>query len=461
MNKLSSTNKDFNGDNLSKYEFTISLIKECVRCEILPESFLYTIQEKIGEILKELIINLTKGESSSITVEKAEKLIIGIWYTIDAYMNSLDNIELSIEALKNEEVSFIYKNGKEILKKDFINVKNLYEEVLQSRVLTNLDAYNDTLKGIGDFFKLYNLDYEPDECDANIDYPLAFDDWNVKGLYYMKNYLWNLYLENNICNKFENEDINLILKSYGENNDINYRDLLINIFEMSITNLVFAKLINKNSLQIKNEEFEILNEKLKNLKEGQIEITIKEIIEKIISDYNFNEFEQLYIKNYQKILIENTIRELKRNNLKNLLVITDNIKIKKDTVIVSEENVLSDKEFKNLIEEIIYSDNIYEKISIINKKIKSIKDYIDMLKSDCLFEDEYILLFMSLSKLELAILGKYVFYGEYRMDNLNILKVLSKKIETNHEWEMFYIDYLKSLSKEKLSEIEKLINEKM
>ena len=84
-----------------------------------------------------------------------------------------------------------------------------------------------------------------------------------------------------------------------------------------------------------------------------------------------------------------------------------------------------------------------------------------MLKSDCLFEDEYILLFMSLSKLELAILGKYVFYGEYRMDNLNILKVLSKKIETNHEWEMFYIDYLKSLSKEKLSEIEKLINEKM
>lgn len=461
MNKLSSTNKDFNGDNLSKYEFTISLIKECVRCEILPESFLYTIQEKIGEILKELIINLTKGESSSITVEKAEKLIIGIWYTIDAYMNSLDNIELSIEALKNEEVSFIYKNGKEILKKDFINVKNLYEEVLQSRVLISLDAYNDTLKGIGDFFKLYNLDYEPDECDANIDYPLAFDDWNVKGLYYMKNYLWNLYLENNICNKFENEDINLILKSYGENNDINYRDLLINIFEMSITNLVFAKLINKNSLQIKNEEFEILNEKLKNLKEGQIEITIKEIIEKIISDYNFNEFEQLYIKNYQKILIENTIRELKRNNLKNLLVITDNIKIKKDTVIVSEENVLSDKEFKNLIEEIIYSDNIYEKISIINKKIKSIKDYIDMLKSDCLFEDEYILLFMSLSKLELAILGKYVFYGEYRMDNLNILKVLSKKIETNHEWEKFYIDYLKSLSKEKLSEIEKLINEKM
>ena len=88
MNNLNIINKDFDSGNLSKYQFTISLIKECVRCEILPENFLYTVQIKIGEILKELMIKFTKGESSSVTVEKAEKFIIGIWYTIDAYMNS-------------------------------------------------------------------------------------------------------------------------------------------------------------------------------------------------------------------------------------------------------------------------------------------------------------------------------------------------------------------------------------
>ena len=461
MNNLNFINKDFDSGNLSKYQFTISLIKECVRCEILPENFLYTVQIKIGEILKELMIKFTKGESSSVTVEKAEKFIIGIWYTIDAYMNSLNNIEFSIEVLKNEEVSLMYEKGKNILKEDFIHTKNLYEKVLENKVKTELTAYNDTLKGIEDFFRLYNQDFEPDECDANIDYPLAFDDWNVKGLYYMKNYLWNLYMENEICNKFDNKEINLILKSYGDIYEIDYRDLLVNIFEMTITNAIFSRLSNNNSLELKNKDFETLNNNLKNLSEKQVKNLISLVVDKIIEDYKLGEFEKEYVKNYEKILIKNTLYELKRDNLRNLLVITDNVKKKKNTIMINEENILKDDDFKEIIEEILASDNIYDKINIIKNKINSIKDYIDMLKSSCFFEDEYILLFMSLSNMELAILGKYVFYGEYRMEKLDITKTLSRKIETKYEWENFYLEYLKSLSEDKLENVEILINENL
>ena len=461
MNNLNLVNKDFDSGNLSKYQFTISLIKECVRCEILPENFLYTVQIKIGEILKELMIKFTKGESSSVTVEKAEKLIIGIWYTIDAYMNSLNNIEFSIEVLKNEEVSLMYEKGKNILKEDFIHTKNLYEKVLENKVITQLTAYNDTLKGIEDCFRLYNQDFEPDECDANIDYPLAFDDWNVKGLYYMKNYLWNLYMENEICNKFDNKEINLILKSYGDIYEIDYRDLLVNIFEMTITNAIFSRLSNNNSLELKNKDFETLNNNLKNLSEKQVKNLISLVVDKIIEDYKLGEFEKEYMKNYEKILIKNTLYELKRDNLRNLIIITDNVKKKKNTIMINEENILKDDDFKEIIEEILASDNIYDKINIIKNKINSIKDYIDMLKSSCFFEDEYILLFMSLSNMELAILGKYVFYGEYRMEKLDITKTLSRKIETKYEWENFYLEYLKSLSEDKLANVEILINENL
>lgn len=461
MNNLNLINKNFDSGNLSKYQFTISLIKECVRCEILPENFLYTVQIKIGEILKELMIKFTKGESSSVTVEKAEKLIIGIWYTIDAYMNSLNNIEFSIEVLKNEEVSLMYEKGKNILKEDFIHTKNLYEKVLENKVITQLTAYNDTLKGIEDFFRLYNQDFEPDECDANIDYPLAFDDWNVKGLYYMKNYLWNLYMENEICNKFDNKEINLVLKSYGDIYEIDYRDLLVNIFEITMTNAIFSRLSNNNSLELKNKDFETLNNNLKNLSEEQVKNLISLVVDKIIEDYKLGEFEKEYMKNYEKILIKNTLYELKRDNLRNLLVITDNVKKKKNTIMINEENILKDDDFKEIIEEILASDNIYEKINIVKNKINSIKDYIDMLKSSCFFEDEYILLFMSLSNMELAILGKYVFYGEYRMEKLDITKTLSRKIETKYEWENFYLEYLKSLSEDKLENVEILINENL
>ena len=386
MNNLQLINENFDASNLSKYQYTISLINECVRCEILPKSFLYNVQIKISEILKDLIMRYTKGESTSVTVEKAEKFIIGIWYTIDAYMKTFENLEIAIDTLKKEEISYIYERGKGVLKEDFKITEKLYEKTLKNQICTDLMAYNTTLSGIENFFKYYDLEFEPDENAADIDYPLIFDDWDMVGLYYMKNYLWNLYVENEICNKFDNKDIHKILKTYGDIYKIDYRDLLINIFEMTINNAVFSILCNSNSLEIEKEEFEKLN-----------------------------------------------------NNLKKITT----------------------EEVRELIEEIISSDNIYEKITIINKKINSIKDYIDMLKSDCLFEDEYMMLYMSLSNLELSFLGKYVFYGEYRIEDIELKKYLRKKINTTNEWEKFYIEYLKSLSESKLKEIENLINGKL
>lgn len=47
------------------------------------------------------------------------------------------------------------------------------------------------------------------------------------------------------------------------------------------------------------------------------------------------------------------------------------------------------------------------------------------------------------------------------VEKLDIIKILSNKIDTNYEWEELYIEYLKSLSENKLKEIENLINGKL
>ncbi|WP_455540023.1 DUF6179 domain-containing protein [Terrisporobacter sp.] len=461
MNNLQLTNDNFNSNALSKYQYTISLINECVRSEILPKTFLYNVQIKISEILKDLIMRYTKGQSSSVTVEKAEKLIIGIWYTIDAYMKKIESPEESIKTLREEEISYIYERGKNILKEDFIDAKDLYEKVLRNRISTDLTSYNDTLSGIENFFKYYDLEFEPDENTADIDYPLAFDDWDVVGLYYIKNYLENLYIENQICNKFYSKDIHKILKSYGENYKIDYRDLLINIFEMTINNAVFSILCNNNSLEINEEEFGKINDKIERMNEEEVKTLISLSINKIINDYELLEYEKNYLENYKKNLIDETLNALKRDSLSNFIVINKENKSNPINMVIDEEYRMEDEEFRELIEEIISSDNIYEKIDLINKNINSIKDYIDMLKSDCLFEEEYILLYMSLSNIELSFLGKYVFYGEYRMEDLQLDKYLNKKINTTSQWEEFYIEYLKSLDKSNLKEIEDLINGKL
>ena len=146
MNYLQGENKDFNGSNLVKNQYTISLIKECIRVKILDENYIYNVQIKIANLLKELIMKYTRGESSSVTIEKAEKLIISIWYTLDAYITSFEKVEDSILALQNEGIEEMYLKGKEILKEEFSNTKKLYDEVVKNKIRTELIAYNDTLK---------------------------------------------------------------------------------------------------------------------------------------------------------------------------------------------------------------------------------------------------------------------------------------------------------------------------
>ncbi len=41
---------------------------------------------------------------------------------------------------------------------------------------------------------------------------------------------------------------------------------------------------------------------------------------------------------------------------------------------------------------------------------------------------------MKLDDIELAMLGKYIFYSEYRIDNLDLEKTLLDKISIDYEW---------------------------
>ncbi|QJA08643.1 hypothetical protein HF520_06680 [Romboutsia sp. CE17] len=459
---LQTTNYEFNINNIDKNQYYISLVKECIKANIIDNKVIYTTQLELGKLLKEIIMKYTKGESSSVTNETAEKLLIAIWYTIDAYLSSFDNIEDSIEVIKNKSLEKMYNEGKIILKEKFEITKELYEKTIENKLDIEIIAYNDTLlEGIKAFFVNYDIKFEPHDAPGSIDYPLAFDDWSVKGLNYIKNYLENINIENRICRYFDQSSIKNMLEQYGRMYHINYRDLLINVFELTITNAVFSFIINRNykTLEINEDEFMYLEENLKNLN-NDISKLIDLCVDKIIDDFNIvNEDEINYLKRYKKVIINSTISGIKNNNFKNILVITKNEEIPKNRFIIEEENSLDDDEFKNIIEAIIEEDNIFNKINIIKSKINSIKDFIDMLESDCLFKDEYTQLFNSLTNLELSILGKFIFNEECRMNKLKLKDVIYSEFDINNEWEYYYIEFIKSLDEDRINSIEISIND--
>lgn len=459
---LQTKSYEFNINNIDKNQYYISLVKECIKANIIDNKVIYTTQLELGKILKSIIMKYTKGESSSVTVETAEKLLIAIWYTIDAYIASFDNIDDSIEAIKNESLDKMYNEGKEILKKEFEITRRLYEKTIENKLDIEIIAYDDTLlDGIEAFFVNYDIEFEPHEAPGSIDYPLAFDDWNVQGLNYIKNYLKNINIENKICSYFKESSIKNILEQYGKMYKINYRDLLINVFELTINNAVFSLIINGNynTLEINEDEFIHLEKNIKNLN-NDISKLINLCVDKIINDFNIvDEDEVNYLEKYKKVIINSTISGIKNNNLKNMLVISKKEESTKNRFIIEYENNLEDDEFKNIIEDIIEEENIFTKINIIKSKINSIKDFIDMLNSDCLFKEEYTELFKSLTDIELSILGKFIFNEECRMNKLNLKDVIYNKFDINNEWEYYYIEFIKALDDDKIYSIEANIND--
>ena len=90
-------------------QYTISLVEEAFRVGIIDKEFVDSIEAQVVFILRALIQRYTKGKSTSLAIERAEKILGSIYYSIDAYAKSFNSPEESIEVLKNESINEIYE----------------------------------------------------------------------------------------------------------------------------------------------------------------------------------------------------------------------------------------------------------------------------------------------------------------------------------------------------------------
>ena len=77
----------------------------------------------------------------------------------------------------------------------------------QNKYNTEVIAYNNTLlKEFGNFFDIYDMKFNAQDIKISVDYPLIFGDNDLNGLYYIKNYLEIIELENKFCNHFKSKE---------------------------------------------------------------------------------------------------------------------------------------------------------------------------------------------------------------------------------------------------------------
>lgn len=443
--------------NINK-DYTVNVLKWGYLNKKFSESFILSVQQDIGSLLKEKIKKYCKGLSTSVTVEVGEQLLEAIYYTIDANFANDFNMEEAIDLFKRNSIGDLYKEGEAKLKDLFENIKELYKRVCENKYNTELIAYNDTLDEFGKSFDTYDIEFNPQDIDASVDYPLIFGDLDKRGIYYVKDYLEVIDIENRFCNIFDNEEVETLLDINAKRYKLNYRDLLTNVFEIVINNTILSIIVDDDF-----EDFYIYREEINYLKNNlnieNVEQKVNESVKKMISLLNIKDSELLkYVNLYKYRFVDQLKLAINQNNLESMAVICDEyLEISKDlnkNKFIIDQNILSDEELRKILEEIEEESDLNKKVEIIKTKINSFEDFNDILKADCFYGEEYNLLFDSLDEVELCLLVRVMFYEEIEMGKFNLLKEIFKDATYDYTWQECYVEYMKNQTIDRISRIQ-------
>ncbi|WP_238899780.1 DUF6179 domain-containing protein [Clostridium sp. YIM B02500] len=428
---------------LSKEHYFQSLLQVFHSNDILNNKELENIQVQILDILRETANYYTKAESYSVRVEVAEQIMLSIYYTIGSFLKGKTSIKEKITLIKENAMKYLFSEGEKVLKTKIEESKELLKNVQKSKLKTSNYAYIDTIDyGISLFFIEYDSRFAAHEMQGSIDYPLAIDEMELVGIEYISEYLKKIDFENQFCSHFDSYEIENLLKSFDKNSD----HILINIFELVLTNYLGCMVLGKRgiTLDITDTERRYLKNKLGELKEEEFNEVISRIVEGICQEFNINDINFInYINKTIYKIMPSIKKNIENNKLENTFITFKN----EDENLIRYEDgeSLENSRFKDITEEIRDCDKVDDKIQIIRKEIHSLRDLVDVLGSDCIFDYEFIEIFKVLDDFEISLLLKYI-------PNDSVMDV-DYGTESDKEWHEKLEEYLDMINEEKKSKI--------
>lgn len=445
--------------DLDPNEYLLSLLESAYQMQLLSKSELDRIQAQIMDILKGQITKYTGGASSSVKVETAQNLLTSILYCIDAYGLSMDTPAEFIEELQSRPVREIYLDGLACVESCFEDTRHLFKAVLSNRIQTKLIAYNSTLEAIPDFFSGYDSRFSAHDTMADIDYPLAYDPMNVRGIFYLKQYLRKLNIENRFCAHFPSGEIEQLLYNYGRVYRINYAEFLLNIFEIVLTNAVFAVMLGKAplTLRLSPMDGDMLNYKFQKTGSGSVPSIMDKSIEALVTKLQITDPDTIeYIRHRENDLASRVINGLHEGCL-DKLVITDQAPGPEIITAFTQGQVMEDEDLRQLINLILTSSDAGSKVGLILSHTHSLTDFLDILDAECLFGEEYTVLFESMGNLELALLVRAVMGDELRETEISLQDRLTSLPQPGSDWARELFRYILRLESDRLFSIEGLV----
>lgn len=460
MDTAISLRKTIKGEKLDRQNYTLSLLKEGYRLGIITAAEMNSCHSQIMMILRELILKYTGGASSSVRLEKAQTLLLSILYTIDAAWLELDDPTQAIGLIKSINVHDLYDRGSDILREYYESTRSLFNQVIEHQLPVNVQTYRMTIdQALPDFIDHYDLTCRAHDTMADIDYPLVFDDMDLPGIYYVKHYMEILELETSFCRCYRQDKINNLLAAYGRTFRLDPSQEFFNIFELVLNNAIFRVLIDQSAgdLSISGAQLKSLQQRLVNCRDEALAALIVDAVDRVIEQLGIqNHALKLYMHQYVDTLLPRLRSALQHGYLDNIALVDDESEAAAG-VLFDTGLRMSDSDFRSLVSAIMDSGTTQERIGQVMTGINSLSDFIDLLETDCLLDEDWPVLFGSLGDMELSVLARITYLEHMKSDPVGFTLSRASLESPGKPWQVEYDKFLKELDRQRLDSIGELL----
>lgn len=414
-------------------------------------------------ILSDLIQRYTQGKSSSVTSDTAERIMSSILYAVDANLRRFADPLRAVDYLTTADMRKIYGEGVDLLRQCLDETKRLYTVVKQNKLDVAVEAYHTTIdESLPVFLNQYGILFDAHNTMASIDYPLAVDDIQMEGVFYIREYVERLKMETDFCRLFSQGDLDTLLVHFGQVCRFDYRIELFNIFELVLNNAVFSILSggDAHKIYISPGQFEALTRRFALASAAQIQTLLHEAADELLSRLNINDTQLSdYMHQCMRHLAQRAVNAARHHRLETVIIKEMKKKQKSYAISLDNGDQMTDSRFRLLVDRITACEKTEEKVDLIQKNVHSLTDYVDVLNAGCLFGNEFHTLFRSLSHIELAILTKRVFYEDLRDHSCHFSSIVFQEKMPESEWEQHYVAFLQNLGPDRLNAVEACIHD--
>lgn len=375
---------------LDPRDYVQSLVTQAQSCGLLTVMDISKLQNSLLMILAEQIDKWSKGDHTSIPIEKAQDIMTSMLCVIGMQLKMYQTPYEAIAILKIEPLNVLFEKGLKLVRRRMSYTRHMQKRIVENLLNTCNVFYRSTIvDGINGFFKLYQPEFAAHEIHITADYPTFMGRPNVDGIAFIEQYLCWMEAENTFCIRFASQDIHHLLCGLTQN----YHRVPMNIFEPVLLSALGLIISNRSPkrLNLTKENVNDLHTYFSNMTIADIQMRMKNAFICLCKKIKLPQKSRQYVDGCLPKLAVILHNAVSMHTLDKVFLVPyfpeHEPKIK-----LSYGEQMEDRKYQNVVEKVLQADNGEEKIELILSEVHSVADLLDIVSDVELYAEDFDLL---------------------------------------------------------------------